>query len=225
MNARTLLPLTFLYAFFAVSVSVSAAGTASLPDNEAQTKARAALYADEVKAPAPAKSAQPAPVVPSPKATSKAPSVQPAPKAPSAQAETTVEPPEPIPATPIAPAAIVPVLAGPQPDSEAQAKARAALRQEEPAVQAPPATASMPSSVAPTTQPEVSAAKPIVTAPAALKPVSRKPNPLTAGMQPPALPTTPAQQQALDGLLQQYVTDQISAAEYHKRRAGILAGK
>jgi hypothetical protein len=50
-------------------------------------------------------------------------------------------------------------------------------------------------------------------------------SPYTAGMVAPPLPTTPAQQKQLDALLQQYRADQISATEYHAKRAEILANK
>ncbi len=291
MNARTLLPLAILPAMFTLVVSAPAAETprgaapvaptVSLPDNEAQAKARAALSADDVKALPPSKPAQPTPQAPAaqaevkpaqPEVKSASPAaqtgavpviagsrmdneaqakaraalyadevkalppakpVQPTPQAPAAQAQAKPAEPEMKSAPPEIQTDAVPVIAGPRMDNEAQAKARAALRQaEETAEPQPAAPSTTPSVAQPTPKPEVSAPKaevsapkPVAAIPAPVKPAPRKPNPLTAGMQAPALPTTPEQQLALDSLLQQYVADQISAAEYHTRRAEIMAGK
>ncbi|MCU0772075.1 MAG: hypothetical protein MUE94_09960 [Verrucomicrobia bacterium] len=153
------------------------------------------------------------------------------------------------PAEPVAPQVSVPALSGPQPDNAAQSKAREALRQEEPVEARPVTSIPEPEKPAKPTEPkpavpqpqtvrleepmaspeakpsERDEPKPVTAAPAKSKPQPRKDQSLTAGMQAPALPTTPQQQQALDALLQQYASDQISAAEYHSRRAEILGGK
>ena len=94
---------------------------------------------------------------------------------------------------------------GPQPDTDAQAAARAAIRAESPApaVQAAPVAAV--ASQEASRPPETTSAAPAV-------------------IEAPALPTTGSQQQQLETLLQDYRSDQISASDYHARRAEILAG-
>jgi len=94
-------------------------------------------------------------------------------------------------------------LAGPQPDNEAQAEARAALRQDDGFYSSPMATGTMPAKTGATSQPRS----------------------WTAGMEAPKLPLTAAQQQQLDQLLQQYRANQISSSEYHTKRAEIIANK
>lgn len=176
MNAHTLLPLAMVTALLSLGTA-SAVDTGSLPDNEAQAKARASLYADDTPAAAPTEAAPVTEPVAAAQATD--------------TAFTTVS------------------TDGPQPDSEAQAKARAALRDE-----AELATTTAAVAVEPMQE----------TAPEPTK-VSRDDNPLTSGMAPPSLPTDQAQQQQLSALLDQYRADQISASEYHGQRASILAGK
>lgn len=121
----------------------------------------------------------------------------------------------------------------PQPDNEAQAKARALVRQKTSAFEADSpmlAAAPLPDNDAQaksreTIRKDMPAPAPqIVTAPAGKKAPSQ-PAVWTAGMQPPALPITPEQQQQLDELLQQYRADRISASEYHTRRAQIIGTK
>jgi hypothetical protein len=196
MNAWTVGSLAIVVASFSLAIplraadqpaqsTASKAATASLPDNEAQAKARAALYASEP--------------------------VEPAKASPATRAAAAAQP------------AKVSTVAGPQPDNEAQAKARALLREPEP--EPTPAQVASPGPEPRATP----AATQVAAAPAATaqksKQAARPANPLTAGMAPPALPTTADQQAQLDQLLSAYQADQISAAEYHQRRSEILAGR
>jgi len=209
MKARTDLPLAILVVLLTVPVSLVAADetapvrsappTASLPDNEAQAQARAALHGEDTAASA-QPMAEPAPVI----------------KA------------EPM-ATPVgtaAPQRSIPLLVGPQPDTEVQAEARKVLRSAEPGIGATtlPVATVAPQEAAPQTTPTVAATQP---APKPVPPAAttaKKDSRLT-GLQPPALPISAAQQQQLDQLLQQYRANQVSPAQYHSQRAEILAGK
>lgn len=221
MNARTVLPLAILTALFPLCATVYAADTparsgsgrnaptsAGLADNEAQAKARAALYSDAPVAAQPTK--------PTPKPSAVEPKRNPEPvivkEVAARPASTTAAP------------ATVSTLSGPQPDNEAQAKARAALYADEPTLgvaepEPQPAPAQSVPEVAEVT--EQATPQPMLRP----SPISPSANPLTHGMEAPALPTNASQQAQLDALLQQYRADAISAAEYHTRRAEILAEK
>lgn len=208
MKARTDLLLTILVALLSVPASTFAADetlppTTSLPDNQAQAKARTAL-----NEPAPA--AQP---VPEPE------TIAPARTEPAATPTVTAEP-----------RSSLPILVGPQPDTEVQAEARAALRSEEPAIGAatqPIATVTSHEPEPVTEAPIVAVAQPEPKAAAQTSTTrsSAKRDPRLVGLEPPPLPISAAQQQQLDQLLQQYRGNEITPAEYHSRRAEILAGK
>ncbi len=208
MKARTDLPLAILVVLLSVPVSLVAADetapvrsappTASLPDNEAQAQARAALHGEDT-------------------ATSTQPMTEPA----AVKAE-----PMATSVGTAAPQGAMPLLVGPQPDTEVQAEARRVLRSEEPGITATLPAAAMvePQEAAPQTTPTVAATQP---APKPVPPAAttaQQDSRLT-GLQPPALPISAAQQQQLDQLLQQYRANQISPAQYHSQRAEILAGK
>jgi hypothetical protein len=201
MNSRTVLPLvTLTILLFALwqSQAVDSSATATLPDNEAQAKARAALYGQEA---APQPAARPAPVASTPT-------------------------PAPAMAAPVTAAATaVVVTAGPQPDNEAQAKARAALYANDRTQSSPAAvtTTAMTATQAASSTPDPS--WPMSANSAQSSKTTSQPNAWTAGMEAPALPITATQQQQLDQLLQQYRADSISASEYHTRRAEIIAKK
>lgn len=200
MNARTALPLSKVIALLSMSLAVTVADvpapsesgppahtTATLPDNEAQAKARAALYADEA-------AATPVKTNPQPAAAEPERSADPAPvDEPAAQPTPTL--------------IAVSTAAGPLPDTEAQAKARAALYTDDPQLVAIAVEQATPQALWTPAQASATA------------------SPLTQGMSAPALPTNATQQAQLAALLQQYRTDAISASDYHARRAEILAGK
>lgn len=169
------------------------------PDTDAQAQAREALFGVEPATSAATQSPQ-EPEPEQPEATPTEPE--------STAAATTTTPP---------PASTAPAL---QPDTTTQAEARDALWAGSPA-----ATTSAPAAgqgvVSAGSDENVS-----VTQQRSSKSGSEiTASSLTAGMQAPALPLTPAQQQQLAALLQRYRSDQISAAEYHDRRAEILGEK
>lgn len=217
MKASTALPLAILATLLSVHVSVSAAysptslspsaSNGSSQDNVAQTHTPLVLDAQKPTMMMASAESEPATAAPA-QVQQKAAPVDTDPPAASTAANATSE--------------SMATVAGPQPDTEAQAKARAILRSEEPAITPTPQPSTAGTVAAPP------AKMPAATTPPAkmpaVQPEPMKPAP-TAGMQPPALPISDAQQKQLQALLQQYRADQISAAEYHSRRAEILAGK
>ena len=116
----------------------------------------------------------------------------------------------------------------PRPDTEAQARARQALRDEA----VTPASAAegfnRTQATGPSKDSEVQAkAREAVRTTGGKKPVARKqsPNPLLEGMTPPQSPFTAEQQAALAALLEPYLANQLSTADYHQKRADIIAGR
>ena len=180
-------------------------------DTPAQAAARAALNQkmQEVEgAPAPAPEtpavvepapATPAPVTPPPAAAAvPAPTETPAPVATPAPATATAAAPA------AAPATTEPVVVQPG-DTEAQARARAALN-EKMAEIGTPAPAPVPTAASAT-----ASRVPAATAPGF--------KPITA----PALPINMTKAGKLEWLLSQYKADQITPEQYHKQRTEILA--
>ena len=143
------------------------------------------------------------------------PAVHPPPAAPAPATQ-------PMPATQVAQAA--PAIS----DTEAQAKAKAALEQKmsetnwaTPAAPPPPQT--QPATTNPV-KPAPPAAQPVV------MPPPPPPNPNYPGkdmglkqITAPPLPISPAKQAQLQGLLERYKADQITPEQYHAERAKILA--
>jgi hypothetical protein len=145
------------------------------------------------------------------------------------------------------------LAAGPRPDTEAQAKARAALREEgamlavteegytqaqvapEMAAAAQADTESQAKARAVVRAEAVATATPVVAAAGEPQPETKAspakppvrqqaPNPLTDGMTPPESPFSPEQQAALARLLEPYLADQMSTEDYHQQRAAIVKG-
>lgn len=195
MNSRKVLLLAGLTCLLAASPHFSVAGEAPA----------AALPDNDAQAKARSllEGEQPQNAAPATQATNK-----PAPVPETTQK--TAVPAEPAPEP--APLSTEALPAGPRPDNAAQAEARATLN----AAYGTAAAKTM-------TQSE---SQPVFAAPEATPQESANPkSPWTTGMESPALPTTSTQQQQLDELLALYRADRISAAEYHSRRAEILANK
>jgi hypothetical protein len=128
-----------------------------------------------------------------------------------------------------------PVMTPPPLDSDAQAKARAALLQQMGQLpeDAPPVPtpAMKPMAVPPVAQMPTPPMMPPPPKPVAMMPSPPNATPNQFGNEPgfapivaPPLPISAAKQQQLAALLAQYEADQISPEEYHKQRAAILAG-
>ena len=174
-------------------------------DTAAQAAARAAMLekmqelqgdsATAPQTPAPAESA-PAAVTPAP---------TPPPAAPAETVPPVATTPAPV-ETPADSTTTTPAITQPG-DSEAQARARAALN-EKMAALGTPAVPTQPSSA--------SNASPAVNAAAA---ASASPAPIVA----PPLPINFSKEQKLDWLLNLYKANQISPQQYHEQRAAILA--
>jgi hypothetical protein len=178
-------------------------------DTPAQAAARAALMQQMNEMPT--QPATPAPAVVKPSAAK-------------------VEAPAPVvvapPAAP-APASSAPMfqpVAAPAMDSDAQAKARAALLQKMSEVESQPAATPM---LAPEKVVVKETEKPMVkmetSAPVVMQP---KPvivaEPMVKPMEMPALPISATKEERLQALLQKYKADQITPEEYHTERAKIM---
>lgn len=184
-------------------------------DTPAQAAARAALMQQMNEMPA--QPAMPAPVAVKPSA----PKVE-------ALAPVVVAPPAArAPAPTSAPAPSAPMfqpVATPAIDSDAQAKARAALLQKMSEIESQPAATPMP---APEKVVVKKTEKPVVNmeipAPAVMQP---KPavvaEPMVKPIETPALPISATKEDRLQALLQKYKTDQITPEEYHTERAKIM---
>lgn len=173
-------------------------------DTPAQAAARAALLQkmQEAESTPPAAPPTPAPVAPAPAPALVTPT--PAPAAPVPVTPPTVVAPTPAPVPVVkAPAAVAPAV-GQAGDTEAQARARAALNAKMAEV-GTPATSTV---ITATTSP----AGVTSTTSTALKPITA-----------PALPINMTKAGKLEWLLSQYKADQITPEEYHKQRAEILA--
>jgi hypothetical protein len=115
-------------------------------------------------------------------------------------------------------------VAAPAMDSDAQAKARAALLQKMSEMESPPAATPMP---APEKVVVKKTEKPVekmeTPAPVVMQP---KPamvaEPMVRPMEMPALPISATKEERLQALLQKYKTDQITPEEYHTERAKIM---
>ena len=106
-------------------------------------------------------------------------------------------------------------------DSEAQAKARAALAKTLSQPLPPEPVATAPTKPA---KPVMAATKPVVAEP--VKPVEVNYPGKDLGMKPiaaPALPIADSKEQKLQALLAKYKADQLTPEEYHQQRAEILA--
>ena len=228
MQISKLFPAVCAAAFCASFIAVRA------QDTPAQAAARAALMdkMNELVAqpaqPAPPARPVPPPIVVTPSGAT--------PVKPSQPTNVVVIPPPvvhqppaaPAPATKSVPATVVVQAAPAISDTEAQAKAKAALEQKmsetnwaTPAAPPPPQT--QPAATTPV-KPAPPAVQPVVMPP----PPPQNPNypgkdmglgPITA----PPLPISPAKQAQLQGLLERYKADQITPEQYHAERAKILA--
>ena len=176
-------------------------------DTAAQAAARAAMLEkmQELQGGSTTAPQTPAPAESAPAAVTPAPTTPPA-AAPAETVPPAATTPAPV-ETPADSTTMSPAITQPG-DTEAQARARAALNEKMAALGTP---------VAPTQPSSASNASPAVNAAAA---ASASPAPIVA----PPLPINFSKEQKLDWLLNLYKANQISPQQYHEQRAAILAG-
>lgn len=175
-------------------------------DTAAQAAARAAMLEkmQELEGGSTTAPQTPAPAESAPAAVTPAPTTPPA-AAPAETVPPAATTPAPV-ETPADSTIMSPAITQPG-DSEAQARARAALNEKMAALGTP---------AAPTQPASASNASPAVNAAAA---ASASPAPIVA----PPLPINFSKEQKLDWLLNLYKANQISPQQYHEQRAAILA--
>jgi hypothetical protein len=207
-----------------ITAQTSSSVTVTRPDSEAQSKARAALREGAAVAPS-ATTGTPATTAGTPSAMQPQNALASGPK-PDTEAQAKAR--EAVRETTSVPAGFtvqVDMAAAPGMDTEVHAKAREAVRSEAPIATPAATVAEVETPSAAPAQPSTQPTPATVAQPATRRGLMRAAAPdFTAGMVSPESPFTPEQQAALAALLPPYQTDQMSSAEYHRKRAAIIHG-